>query len=134
MLVLTRKTQQQIQIGNNIVVTILHVKGQAVRVGIEAPSDVRVVRGEIADKPAKASSVGPAATAPMAQHAAARATIGTPATSDFSSPQQPQPMVGESAGLFPYLRRRAGRSFEQASLSAKSSLSSSRLRVMSACH
>src|SRR5262245_24903040 len=48
MLVLTRKNQQQIQIGNNIIVTILQVKGQTVRVGIEAPREVRVVRGEIA--------------------------------------------------------------------------------------
>ena len=31
MLVLTRKTQQQIQIGPNITITILQVKGQAVR-------------------------------------------------------------------------------------------------------
>lgn len=53
MLVLTRKNQQQIQIGNNIVVTILQVKGQTVRVGIEAPREVRVVRGEIAEKDEK---------------------------------------------------------------------------------
>jgi carbon storage regulator CsrA len=46
-LVLTRKIQQQIQIGNNITITILQVKGQAVRVGIEAPRDVRVMRSEI---------------------------------------------------------------------------------------
>ena len=46
MLVLTRKTQQQIQIGNNIVITILHVKGQAVRVGIEAP---RIREGALAE-------------------------------------------------------------------------------------
>lgn len=55
MLVLTRKNQQQIQIGNNIVVTILQVKGQTVRVGIEAPREVRVVRGEISDKDEKVS-------------------------------------------------------------------------------
>jgi len=49
MLVLTRKTNQQIRIGENVVITILHVKGQSVRVGIEAPRQVRVVRSEIAD-------------------------------------------------------------------------------------
>jgi carbon storage regulator CsrA len=47
MLVLTRKLQQQIKIGEQITVTILRVKGQTVRVGIEAPRDVRVVRGEL---------------------------------------------------------------------------------------
>lgn len=47
MLVLTRKTQEQIQIGNNITITILRVKGQSVQVGIEAPREVRVLRGEL---------------------------------------------------------------------------------------
>ena len=47
MLVLTRKQKETIQIGDNITVTILRLKGQAVRIGIEAPRDVRVVRGEL---------------------------------------------------------------------------------------
>ncbi len=47
MLVLTRKTREQIQIGENVVITILKVKGQTVRVGIEAPRDVRVLRSEL---------------------------------------------------------------------------------------
>lgn len=47
MLVLSRKTRQQIRIGDNITVTILLVKGQVVRVGIEAPRDVRVLRAEL---------------------------------------------------------------------------------------
>lgn len=47
MLVLTRKLQQQIKIGEHVTVTILRVKGQTVRVGIEAPRDVRVIRGEL---------------------------------------------------------------------------------------
>ena len=53
MLVLTRKTQQQIKIGNNITITIVRVTGQAVRVGIEAPEEIRVVRGELIGKPDK---------------------------------------------------------------------------------
>ena len=47
MLVLTRKLQERICIGNNITVTVLRVKGQQVRIGIEAPRDVRVIRGEL---------------------------------------------------------------------------------------
>ena len=47
MLVLTRKLQQQIKIGAEITVTILRVKGNTVRVGVQAPRDVRVVRGEL---------------------------------------------------------------------------------------
>jgi carbon storage regulator CsrA len=47
MLVLTRKSKQQIRVGENVVITILKVKGQSVRVGIEAPQHVRVVRAEL---------------------------------------------------------------------------------------
>lgn len=47
MLVLTRKLQQQIKIGDQVTITILRVKGQTVRVGIEAPREVRVIRGEL---------------------------------------------------------------------------------------
>jgi carbon storage regulator CsrA len=47
MLVLTRKTQQQIQIGEHITITIVRIKGQTVRVGIEAPKDIRVIRDDV---------------------------------------------------------------------------------------
>ena len=47
MLVLTRKNQEQIRIGDNITISILKIKGNTVRVGIEAPRDIRVVRGEL---------------------------------------------------------------------------------------
>ena len=47
MLVLTRKHQEKIQIGENVTITILKVKGRTVRLGIEAPKQVRVVRGEL---------------------------------------------------------------------------------------
>ncbi|HWB09321.1 MAG TPA: carbon storage regulator [Pirellulales bacterium] len=55
MLVLTRRTNQKIQIGENIVLTILQVRGQSVRIGIEAPRQLRVVRSEIADRPFEAT-------------------------------------------------------------------------------
>jgi carbon storage regulator CsrA len=47
MLVLTRKLQEKIHIGDNVTITIVRIQGNTVRVGIEAPQDVRVVRGEI---------------------------------------------------------------------------------------
>jgi carbon storage regulator CsrA len=50
MLVLTRKAKQQIQIGPHITITILQIKGQAVRVGVEAPREICVLRSEIAEK------------------------------------------------------------------------------------
>ena len=47
MLVLTRKYQEKIRIGDNITITVLRTKGKAVRLGIEAPANVPVVRGEL---------------------------------------------------------------------------------------
>ena len=47
MLVLTRKSHDSIRIGDNIKVTILRIKGNTVRIGVEAPEDVRIVRGEL---------------------------------------------------------------------------------------
>ena len=47
MLVLSRKLNQEIIIGDNVKVTVLKVKGNTVRLGIEAPRSVRVVRGEL---------------------------------------------------------------------------------------
>jgi carbon storage regulator len=47
MLVLTRKSNQSIMIGDDIEVTVLSVIGDKVRVGIQAPADVPVFRTEI---------------------------------------------------------------------------------------
>ena len=47
MLVLTRKTNQSIMIGDDVEVTVLGVYGDRVRLGIQAPSDVPVHRTEI---------------------------------------------------------------------------------------
>ena len=54
MLVLTRKLNQDIQIGENVRITVLKIKGNTVRLGIEAPRNIRVVRGELPpDQPAE---------------------------------------------------------------------------------
>ena len=47
MLILTRRQQESLRIGDDITVTILGVKGHQVRVGIEAPKTVVVHREEI---------------------------------------------------------------------------------------
>ncbi|PID21912.1 carbon storage regulator [Sporosarcina sp. P3] len=47
MLVLSRKAGDTIKIADNIEVKILEVKGDTVRVGIEAPKSVEIVRGEL---------------------------------------------------------------------------------------
>ena len=47
MLVLTRKTNQSIMIGDDIEVSVLSIAGEKVRIGIQAPRDVPVYRKEV---------------------------------------------------------------------------------------
>jgi len=50
MLVLSRKKDEQIRIGDDIVLTITEIRGDKVRIGIKAPPDVTVHRSEVYDK------------------------------------------------------------------------------------
>lgn len=47
MLVLSRKQNQEILIGDNVKITVLKIKGNTVRLGIEAPRNINVIRGEL---------------------------------------------------------------------------------------
>lgn len=47
MLILTRKTGQSFTIGDNITISVVETLGDKVRIGIEAPRDVRVLREEL---------------------------------------------------------------------------------------
>jgi carbon storage regulator len=47
MLVLTRKVRESVRIGGDITVTVLHVRGDQVRIRVSTPRDVGVYRGEI---------------------------------------------------------------------------------------
>lgn len=49
MLVLTRKIGERIVIGEAITITVVDVKGDNVRISIEAPKEVRILRGELLD-------------------------------------------------------------------------------------
>lgn len=49
MLVLTRKPEQKIKIGKDIVITVLKVQGDQVSIGIEAPKELQIVRKELLD-------------------------------------------------------------------------------------
>ena len=48
MLVLSRKPGEKVVIGEDVILTVLEVIGNRVRVGIEAPDHVRILRGELA--------------------------------------------------------------------------------------
>ena len=48
MLVLSRKQNERIRVGDSVVVTIVRVSGDKVRIGIDAPPNVRVLRDDAA--------------------------------------------------------------------------------------
>lgn len=56
MLVLSRKRDEQIVIGKDIVITLVEIRGDKVRLGVEAPRDVPVHRREVADAIARERS------------------------------------------------------------------------------
>lgn len=52
MLILTRRPSERIMIGPDIVITIIEVRGQQCRIGIDAPKDVHIVREELLERDA----------------------------------------------------------------------------------
>ena len=115
MLVLTRKVKQQIQIGESIVITILQIRGQTVRVGIEAPQQVRVVRSEIAHLPAGTQASQPTRAARSTSKAARAGEVRVEREGGFSSPAiDCTAPLGESPGLYPFIRRRSANGMNSA--------------------
>lgn len=47
MLILSRKIDEKIQIGDNITITLIDVHGEQVKIGVEAPKNVKVFRQEV---------------------------------------------------------------------------------------
>lgn len=50
MLILTRRVGESVMIGGNVVVTVCGVRGEQVRIGVQAPKDVSIDREEIAER------------------------------------------------------------------------------------
>jgi len=63
MLVLSRRESQRIRLGDSIVITIVKISGDKVRVGIDAPTNVLVLRDELEPRqPAPSGQPAPATT------------------------------------------------------------------------
>ena len=53
MLVLSRERNERIYVGNDIIITIADVHGDKVRIGIDAPAEINIVREELIADPGK---------------------------------------------------------------------------------
>jgi carbon storage regulator len=72
MLILTRRVGETVNIGNEVTVTVLGVKGDQVRVGINAPKTVAVHREEVFHRiKRERSPEPPGETKPAAEHVSA---------------------------------------------------------------
>ena len=58
MLVLTRKQNQSIRIGDHITISVVRIKGNTIQIGIDAPRDVSVVRSELLTRDASPAGDG----------------------------------------------------------------------------
>jgi carbon storage regulator len=67
MLVLSRKPMERIHIGDSVVVTVLEVRGNKARIGIDAPDNIHVLRSELLDRVSNASGNGSRATVGSAE-------------------------------------------------------------------
>ena len=63
MLVLTRKAAETIKVGEDIVIKVIKTAKGAVKIGIDAPEDIRVIRGELlSETPVRPEPAVPALT------------------------------------------------------------------------
>ncbi|HET7388202.1 MAG TPA: carbon storage regulator CsrA [Nocardioidaceae bacterium] len=76
MLVLSRRIGESIVIGDDVVVTVLEIRGDVVRVGVDAPREVQVRRQELLTEVAEANR-GAASPAPDAVAGLSRLISGT---------------------------------------------------------
>jgi carbon storage regulator len=51
MLILSRKQGEKVLVGNDIVVSVVAVRGAKARIGIEAPAQIRILRSELYGRP-----------------------------------------------------------------------------------
>ena len=63
MLILTRKLGERITIGNDIVISLLEIKGSQVKLGIEAPKGISIHRQEIYERIRRENLISSAVTA-----------------------------------------------------------------------
>ncbi len=95
MLVVTRKPMQQIRIGNDITVTVVKVERNTVRVAIEAPRDIRILRGEL--EPFEPTAIPSVSALEMTSNVPADSTIlvnATPLRRSKAMRRETRPSVG----------------------------------------
>lgn len=84
MLILTRRVGESIVVGDDIVLTVFEVRGDAVRIGIEAPRSVKVNRKEIYEEIQRSNAQAVSSSDDAVD--ALRGALGAPADDPGASP------------------------------------------------
>lgn len=87
MLVLTRKVGEQVLIGEDIVVTVLDVKGDSIKIGFDAPRGIKIQRAEMLAAVTEANQQAAAAATEAAE---ARLRALFPAAAGPAAPDAPR--------------------------------------------
>jgi carbon storage regulator len=85
-LVLSRRAGESVVIADDVVVTVLEVRGDVIRLGIDAPRHVRVHREEVYREVQKANQAAAAASAEELDLDALRSALPRPVTDPATSP------------------------------------------------
>jgi carbon storage regulator len=80
MLILTRRVGETIVIGDDVIITVLGIKGNQVRIGINAPKDVSVHREEIYQRIQQEKNTTPVATASAPAPVLIKEEVAAPVT------------------------------------------------------
>jgi carbon storage regulator len=92
LLILTRRVGESIVVGDDIVLTVFEVRGDAVRIGIEAPRSVKVNRKEIYEEIQRANAQAVSSSDDAVD--ALRGALGTPAPADGADRTAQRPAGG----------------------------------------
>ena len=95
MLVLTRGIQEKIQIGDNITVTILRMKGRMISIGIDAPKNIRVMRSELVGAVKEVEAALAAKPKPSGESAANAPAAPLPSSDRMA--KQDEPVLHDAA-------------------------------------
>lgn len=93
MLVLTRKVGEQLLIGDDVLITVLEVRGDGIKIGIDAPRDVKVQRREVLLSVAETNLQAARAASPEAE-TALKALFGAPAAESVDAVPDAQEQTG----------------------------------------
>ncbi len=93
LLVLARKSNESINIGDDIVITVLSIDGGTVKLGVEAPKEVKLLRGEVYERIMKANLDAAGSDFDFFSNLASNSVVEVSVNQGASAVVSPRPVV-----------------------------------------